>query len=397
MLCNYGEIQSKLTQECILQNDPLVSDTACHIRAPYLVYLANKINKKKPLANDELSFLEDSRVLTKSQSRQYDAFGMIIVERTEIKNIPPEYAHQIKPSNSAKNKFLAEKKKAVAEKSIQFLIKKTKEMVFADGLDQYTDTFNYFILCSLKIPVLPLYLTAKMMLYCAYKYNMPLIVNIRRLKLHCAENEKYYSLDGAKTLKYVYSNGQGKFVPCKEIEKSSEGAIVIDMCTCYAAGAEEKVSNVFTQKTFSEFLKYFKSEDISKVILVCAVAHPQYPLNTTLKDADLMASEERNKILDSSPLEINVRRGSLKEYRQLCTIANSYGFFQNKKFVYANIKAGKICRPDCSVPFFIDHIYSGTFAKAKENISLLKAYHQNALGVPLEEDLTNYNPSQGGK
>jgi hypothetical protein len=372
-----------LSSRQIIQYDPLVSDAACHTRAPYFIYLARK-TKTAPLSKEELTYLEACKILTETQARQYDVFNVITDERTDINKIPSQYIETSASSNK-KNIFLAQKKKEVATTTLDFLLKNTTEMV----LDTAPDAFTFYIPTSRQfIPVVPLYISAKMMLHYAAKQAIPIVVNLKRLVLR----ESEFLLDGAVSMSYTYNSTTEKFA-IQEIkeDKDEQEVIAMDMVSCYVKGTEKEVGGFLMSDTFQIFLELFKKEDLVTLVMLCAAGHSQYPASAepskSIKSKSTIpipppttAIEEISESKVPTLTTVSLNECSQKEFQQLSDLARRYGFFrQNAQYVQLDRKSNTLQRTTTSL-FYMDHVYTSTMmqcqmatAKLLEKQALLKA------------------------
>jgi hypothetical protein len=400
----------------ILKYDPLVSDTACHTRACYQVFLARK-SRTASLSTEEESYLEALDLLTQTQSRKQDVFGVITDERTDISQIPPKYL-PASASNGKKNTLLAKAKSEVAKATLKFLQQGCNELVLNGDPEIFTFSIPTY---SQRIPVLPLYVSAKMMLHYASKQAIPLVVNLRRLSLR----EGNYLLDGAMSLTYAFNTEKRQFTP-QEV-KENEAAIAIDMFSCYVPGTEAEVSGFLTSSTFQAFVESFQKEDIAALVMLAAVGHPAFPPSAEppklakpvampYKDAGPVkelvevkaappakeASPEavagkmvssppsvasEVKALGGAPLQVSLNECSETEFIQLSTLARNYGFFRPKaQYVSIDRKAGKLLRTTACLPFFIDHVRASTVGACQAATAQLVA-DRAKLKAPQEEAL----------
>lgn len=372
----------------VLQYDPLVSDTACHTRAPYLVYLSKKY-KDNQLSNEEKNYLELCALLTETRDLKKDIFDIIIDEKTEIKKIPSKYT-ELK-SNTKKNEFIASKKLNVAKATLKFLSDSTKNLKLSD----YTGSkYREIILNSENIPVLPLYVSSKMMLNYASTQSVPLVVNLKRI----VNQEKSYTLDGAVTLFYRYDKNSKKII--EQNDSPDEEAIAIDMVDCYTKGKEDEVNQFLTASTFKLFLQEFKKLDIAMLIMLCAVGHPQFPAlaqepegtkssSQSLKkessstQSSSITTEEKNTFKPISEIDLTVCTDD--EFKKLESTARYYGFFRKDARYSKKSKEGIITRTDTCL-FYVDHVYASTYRDCKKRTDSLMS-QQDTLKADMTENI----------
>lgn len=380
----------------IMKYDPLVSDAACHTRAPYLIYLSRK-SKTAKLSSEEESYLEACEILTETQARKLDVFGVIIDEKTDITKISSKYI-PANSSNTKKNTFLAQKKSEVAKSTLTFLQDACKDLT----LNANPEAFTFHIPSSKHyIPVLPLYVSAKMMLHYAAKQTIPLVVNIKRLALQGTK----YVLDGASSLAYNFDSGSSHFI-LQELNNDPD-VIAIDMVSCYVKDKEAEANNFLTSSTFKAFLEAFSKEDVTALIMICAAGHPQYPstaeppklkkeepntgIRTHKEEAAASSSSSgtcsEDKVDLATPTKINLNECTEKEYKQLAALARHYGFFrENAQYARIDTKSQKLIRATTCLPFYIDHIYASSMKECQAKTGLL-VEKQASLSVDQEETL----------
>lgn len=346
-----------LTARALVQYDPLVADTACHNRAAYLVYLYRK-SKSTKLSESEESYLRNCELLTTIQYRQRDAFNVITAERTDIKKIPAKLL-PIESTNTKRNEFIAEKRKEVVKETLDFLVTNTSEMQF--DIKQEVSTFH-IATSKQRIPVAPLYYSAKMVLHYAAKEAIPLVLNVRRMSLVDSE----YVLSGAVSITYSFDVNQKKFLP-RECKQDQE-AIAFDVVSCFVKGTENQVGGIFGIENCQLFFEALKNIDVAFLIMLYAVGHDQYPKtalppknagNLKLFDPKINSSQEVK--MDS----VDLNSCTDKEYQGLFQVANRYGFFR-KEARYGN----KTCLS------FIDHAYATTVQQCQEETAKLLKTHE---------------------
>lgn len=367
--------------------DPLVSDAACHTRALYLAFLAKKEkNEKTPLSKDESTYLENCKILTDSRARNTDNFDLITEEATNADSVPDEQVSQ-PPSLNKKKTYLSKKKSMVATSTLAYLQTACSELQLYANPEIFTFDIRTD---SQRIPVLPLYISAKMMLHLAAKHSYPLVVNLKRISLQ----EKSFLLDGAVSLVYSFNQEKKQFSP--QEAKGDEEAIAIDMVSCLVKNTEEETAGFLASPIFQTFLEVFKQEDLATLVMICAVGHKQYP-----KSAEKLRSKEQDPVLDTPFIEekmdekaafqTSLNECSKSDYNKLYSLANRYGFFR-KDLNYVSLAENntKIVRTKTSIPLYIDHVYASTINECKNKTAKLLE-KASPLIAPLEEDSVIYN------
>jgi len=379
----------------ILQYDPLVSDSACHTRAAYLIYLSRK-SRAGNLSKEELGYLEACNILTKTQFRKYDAFGIIVDERTDTNKIPSEYG-LASASNTKKNTFLAQKKSEVAKTTLDFLQENCKELTLYaefDALRYQIPTMKHYT------PVVPLYVSAKMMLHYSAKQAIPIMVNLKRLTM---VDEQFF-LDGAASIVHRFDSEKGKFI--QEEVKDDQEAIAIDMVSCYVKNTEKEVNGFLTTSTFQAFMQEFGKEDLAMLILLCAAGHPPYPASAEPTKSTKPSSATEEKSADKQTIapadtesnspakfQFDLNRCTENEIKQLSALARHYGFFrEGAQYAKIDNKNKKLTRTNTCLPFYVDHVYASTLKSCQEKTALLLAQRDN-LKAAREE---TYDPPKLG-
>jgi len=333
--------------------DPLVKDEACHTRAVYIAKLFNR--EGGVFKQDEIEYLEDCRLLTKTINRTKDAFDLIINETIDIKaNVE---AFRDLPSENKKREKIARARESVASKTIAFLQDETRSFVnerAGMGQEKVISTDG----CH--IPVLPLYLSAKQMLFCAASNNIPLIVNLFRMKL--VTDEFHY--DNGNVITYSVDVATKRFMPvdCPD----DKVGIVIDMISCYVSNPDEKAGLFLCAALYSEFLSQFLQQDFATLFMVLAVGHDQYPKSAKVKkdETENVSAFEPERVIVGDFI-VALEKNSHDEYSKLHGLATKYGMFsENSRYIKFNREKREIERPRETIPIFIDHVYAGTKAEA---------------------------------
>lgn len=340
--------------------DPLVGDAACHTRAPYVVMLSRKAQSEE-LTASEKKYLQDCELLTKATCRIKDEFGLIIKESIDITKDLPEL--KALDSKGKKNRMIAESRASIARRTIDFLQDSCKKMTIVDkclDVERGISSEGYYI------PVMPLYLSAKMMLYCAASNNIPLIINLFRLKYENAN----YLVDGASLLVYELTKDKARFVPVERLENSF--GIVIDMISCYVIGTEAEVDSILCASLYAEFVEQFYQQDFATLFMMLAVGHEQYPKlakdkeSVVKSDLDSSCVEECSAAI-ARDFKVDLDKASVDEYKKLRVLASRYGMFRaDSRYMAIDQKEKTIKRTDKTLPIFIDHVYPGDLSDARE-------------------------------
>ncbi|HLD74564.1 MAG TPA: hypothetical protein VJB34_06670 [Bdellovibrionota bacterium] len=363
---NDGNIENK-----ILSLDPLVGDSLCQTRVPYLIYLLQKLRENKPLTEEEKKqedkYIENCDILTQTRNVSRDDFGLIVEEVTDTQRIPNIDTKSL--SNNSLNKLLAESRGFVASKTIDFLKRECSGLTYEDGLE------NEFLKQKIKckdgierefqkqkikrygkdIPILSFYLSTKLMLHYAARKKIPLVINLKRL---LRDKNEDYSLLGAVSL--CYQSCEKKFVLSKLNTLKNDLVIAFDIYSCLPEEQAETISSPFDMRNFDTFIRNFKSLEIDEVILMCACIHSQFPKTATIEEdinklflhvAHVCDEEETN----ISSLDI----ASIKDYQYLKKLAKKFQLPEGDSR-YAKPTETGIERTKEFIPFQIDHVYLST-------------------------------------
>jgi hypothetical protein len=336
----------------ILSVDPLVSDMACHTRSPFVISLSSRT---APLNEEERDYLNDCILLTSIKSTQYDAFEMIVDERSD-----PDKARVGSLKELGRKKLsqaVTMKKASVAGKSIAYLRSRCARLVQDDLTDLGERSISLF---GVSIPLLSFYLATKMTLHAAAVDSIPLIVFLKRIKF---ENG-VYEMDGCRVLTYDFSSTANRFVPAT-LAPNRAGA-VFEMFSCYNKGADNDGTSFLAKPTFDGFLKEFSEQDIATLIMILAAGHCQYP--TVKKEVEKQVLDT-GQIENVSPVfQVDLFSASRTEYNQLTRLARCYGLFGDRTRYVVDKR-----RTDKTIPISVDHAYSATLEETQEKCQALEA------------------------
>ena len=163
----------------ILSLDPLVGDTACQLYSTYLLLLFLKLQSNQPLLSEEIELLNACKILTITAVDQPDPSGCIISRK-----VNPEILSSEISSKTQREKRVKEARKYVATSTFDFF------SIFFQRLDFFDEMMckypsaktNLFISAShCQTPLLPFYISCKIMFYILKEYHSLLIVNLKRL------------------------------------------------------------------------------------------------------------------------------------------------------------------------------------------------------------------------
>jgi hypothetical protein len=303
----------------ILAIDPLVGDTACQNRAVYLAYLARKVRRNKPLNSIELEFIENCRVLTEVKDTQRNEFGVITSERSKkLEALNPAVFPDNVKSNTSKNTYLSQKRRVVAEQSLAFLINKTKGMTFFAPLLRPANPPATLPMNNVPVPVLPFYLSLKMMLNIVNRKAIDIMAVVTRVQ---GEGDDCVLLGKAMVL---YSKRDGRYQAMRLSNLEADAPLIkeaIKVEFVSKVKSDEKIAKDCREALplFNKYLSDFMEKDILKLILLYGGNHDLYPNRTKINGDNVfkLAPEP----LDESML-FNLDVCSLAEYAELKRMAD---------------------------------------------------------------------------
>lgn len=310
----------------ILSLDPLVSDTACQNRVVALLVLSRKISKGGKLTEEEDSFIEACSLLSMTKDVELiPGLGLIGKEVTDNKKIPDKYFAGVAViSNKMRNKLLARKKREVAEMALQ-IMKANCNVQFDQGFMFYNQTASVIKLEGESIPVLPVYVTAKMLLQYINRENIPVLINMKRLL--CDKDTKQVTKIGEAY--FCYEQGSIKPASVELLQgKSDDGAIVFAMMS-QISNKVRQYEKYLTQQNFDDFRQVFQEQDFNLLVMLCAAAHSPYPKKIIYNQLDPL-SETVRPVLSPQMQRMSLNDASMEEYRALAGMARQFGFFKNR-------------------------------------------------------------------
>lgn len=315
----------------ILAIDPLAGDTACQNRAIYLACLARKVRRNKPLNPEELDFIENCRILSEAKDIRRDAFGIITTQRGKpLEKIDAVvFPDNGECSNTKKNAFLAEKKKAVAVASLNFMMRKSQQMTFFSPLPRAEDAPSTLPINGVRIPVFPFYLAVKMMLNIVNRKAIDIVAVITRVQ---ENGENRVLLGNAMVL---YTKRDGQYSPTRLNETEGEASLIkeaikIEFVSKVKCDEGLSKDNADTTLSFEAYLAKFMEKDILQQILLYGGNHSVYPSRTKSPEDDVF-------LRDLGPLEetklFDLNQCSLYEYRELKRLADAAPISRDGDFV----------------------------------------------------------------
>lgn len=303
----------------ILANDPLVGDTACQNRAVYLAYLARKVRRNKPLKQTELDFIENCRELTEAKQTTRNAFGIITDERGKNLNdldaiVFPEEAK----SNKSKNRYLAQKKQAVAAESLGFLIKKSRGMSFFAPLPTEDNPPSTIAINDVRIPVFPFYVSMKMVLNIVNRKAIDVVALVRRVQ---GNGDDGVLLGSARVL---YTKRDGRYQAMRLNDADEEASLIkeaikVEFVSKVTQPSEPDKERFEGVQSFDDYLLNFMKKDILQQILLYGGNHSLYPARTKINDTSVFEQEPPVK---DEALLFNLDVCSLFEFAELKRLAD---------------------------------------------------------------------------
>jgi len=300
------------------------------------IYSALQNNLHDQLAPDE-DYINQCRILTFASKRIMDASDNLLADETDLSKIPEsEVQANGLLSRNKKEAFIGKMRRTVSEKSLKQLKQLTPQLKYDDDLEKYfQDNYLYIDSCRAKVPIIPFYLSVKMMLNFLYQYNQLLILNIKQF---LRENNEP-RLVSAKTLCFRYAGEKLMRVSKKHFTEDEAGLAV---------------SMVTMDETFFDI----KNQPLDILILLCGTSHCQTPrqakgnINELQKDfADREKSTEP-KLLMNFKNEIN--QCSIKEYQEFRELGHQYELIRNETH-----STPPVVR--------IEHVYLSTLEKSRQH------------------------------
>lgn len=324
----------------IVSIDPLVGDSACHIRAVYQAYLASKSS----LTDLEVEYLNFAEFLTTVKQVERDAFEIIIEEKIDSDKVKTKAISQAE---------MAKRKKLVADMAIKFFEESCEKLQQVE-----IKNLGKRIMKASKVdfPVLSLYLSAKMMLYACSVNKIPLFVYLKRL----TGEENQYKLDSSNVYSYEYSEDVSAFVPAVLAEDKS--GVAIEMISCRVSGTE----------TMDDLVMQLTQQDVATLIMIMAAGHDQYPKLVKTEDKLRESDADLKDLPVTNDFKVDLRVASASEYNQLCRVAFKYGMFgENARYAQVEKATKSQMRTSTSI-VYIDHSYCATLKKVNEKNQALQ-------------------------
>jgi len=324
--------------ELILACDPLVCDTACQIRACTLLQIYTTLqNNPQYLPISDQDYINHCRILTSISEREMDVSDTLISEKTDLSKISKADIEKYGlSSNKKKEHFVGKIRLTVADQSLKQFRQLTPQLKYDDGLLKYfQDDYLYIENSKSKIPIIPFYLSVKMMLNFLYQYNKLLILNIKQYLSQHNENQ----LVSAKTICFRYAGEELVRQPNKSLAQDEVGLAI---------------SMVTTNETFLNI----KDQPIDVMILLSAAAHFQTPLlakgNIDECQKDFVDGEKPAEPKPLIAYKNEVNQCSIKEYKAFRDLAHQYNLIKKEK-------------NSTSPVFCVEHVYLSTLEKSKQH------------------------------
>lgn len=311
----------------ILRCYPLIGDAACQIRAIYFLHLYESIirNNDTSIQVENLQLIENSLVLTAIADHEYDPFKILTSEKSNLSKIPDDVVTKYGlKSKSKKTRYINEIRAKVAKTSADFLCQMFTEIYYNEEIKKYlTTTFLYLSLSGKHVPILPCYLSCKMMLDFLAMHDQLLTIKLTRIIQDHVEITPSFKQE---TFSFRFDNKT--FVFC-EGSGDAQLTITIDMYSCFnplTKTATVTHPGFFAVAEFDKFFSEFKKADIAKLIILSASAHYQYP-ELTSGDTEQAAcdfnevKEDKTRTLTNT--EFTFFKPSLIEYNQFRQLAQN--------------------------------------------------------------------------
>lgn len=314
----------------ILANDPLVGDTACQNHAVYLAYLARKVRRNKPLTPTELEFIENCRELTEAKDTSRNEFGIITRQQSKkLEKLDAVAFPENINSNNAKNKYLAEKKRSVAEQSLAFLIRKTQGMTFFAPLAPAMLAGSSLAINSVNVPIMPFYTNLKMMLNIVDRKAIDIVALFTCVQ---SDGDDRVMLGKARVL-YTKRNGLYQAVPLRDAEEEPERikeAIKVEFVSNVKPGEAIPSDRADPLVQFNRLLANFMENDILKLILLYGGNHDGYPSRTKIIGGGVF---QQTPVAIPGVQLYDIDCCSLYEYAELKRLADEAGISRDSNYI----------------------------------------------------------------
>ncbi|MCX7121969.1 MAG: hypothetical protein NTZ67_09425 [Gammaproteobacteria bacterium] len=163
----------------LLSLDPLVGDNVCQLYSAHLLMLFLKVQGNSQLTEDEIKFLNACHILTFTADNVLDLNGCTLSRKANPELLSGEIS-----SKTQREKKVKEARKCVATTTFDFFSALFNETDFFDEImRKYTSSqSNLYISAShCQTPLLPFYVSCKIMFFILKQYRSLLIVNLKRL------------------------------------------------------------------------------------------------------------------------------------------------------------------------------------------------------------------------
>lgn len=329
--------------------NPLVGDNACQLYHTVLLLIFRKLSQAT-ISQPDIEYLNNCMVLTLTASPNIDPkTGLIISYKTDPKLLPELLKRTLGQ--------ITQTKRSVVYQSLELMrlfIAGTEGLNIDDEMRKYMvvaqeEPSLYLSVNHQKIPLVPFYLSCKFMFSVLCATNSKLFVNVKRL-------DEFRNILSTHQLTYQYDGKRKKFivVPSEQTNTNSIG-ISIQMYSFLLTATAKVANSCFHNANHDEFISGFSNLDIAKIILCCAVAHPQIPVNAKgiLKESLVMKLTESIECMSPEIIEssasaviINHNEYSYAEYKGLAAYAIQNGIFNHKSMI----------NRDLPVPFGVSHV-----------------------------------------
>jgi hypothetical protein len=273
-----------LQQGQLEEFDALGGDTACHIRAFYILVLYNNIktNPLEMLPESDMRFLICSYILTKTKVTEYDKLGVVTKETTDHTKLFP---------NLAKKKgcdLIRQLQITLADLSVDVM----KKQALKHEDKELQKALNYVLADTLKRKTSSCFAQIKLILNTLIKQDQLLAIDVSRM---CSECSQFH-----KQVLFYKSSGKNAFEHYQP-QPEDDNKPVLVIC-----GYSDQQVSCTDFKEYCRQLTDPQDQDthILDALLACSAEHPQF------------AGNVKNEVLPDT-LDIPNLKAEMENYKKI--------------------------------------------------------------------------------
>lgn len=263
----HGEACGALKTGRLSVLDPLVGDTACHVRALELAIIYKKDLAGMQLSKEDSEYITLCHLLTKTKSRVREP-GLLLTaaEKTNVKGLGNvTVAHG--------DRIVRRMQKMLSEVSV----KKLQDESCALGDDELAKALKITKIDNetYKRLHMPAYPTLKAVLFASLRNQIPLAIKLDRYESDSSINRAillYKPAQSTFILSHADTFDTGSPILIFEAMSSAQGAKISAPQMTHA----EREMNELSQLRFDQFIASFGRLNIMSTILKCIANHPQF-------------------------------------------------------------------------------------------------------------------------